>query len=234
LDDEPHSAASSGRGSFFLGLALFCVAGGGAFFLTQGALSSVKQPIAFSHKLHVLNKDAEARRNCLQCHVQGYEEADNAKKGDSIAVLYGKFLKKWNAESRVRALAEGKVIREPGMGIPRLNHCATCHGEEDEDKKKKKKKKAPSPDLLAVRAHVKKNKQISWKRIYRLTPDIVFSHARHAGLARVECSTCHGDVKKADRPLTRPEARAMAMSACMKCHHKNKDKTSNDCLTCHR
>jgi hypothetical protein len=70
---------------------------------------------------------------------------------------------------------------------------------------------------------------VPWQRVYGFAPSahVRFDHAPHIR-AKVECSTCHGDVAKqtvAERSVDH------TMGFCVDCHRENK--ASNDCLTCH-
>ena len=98
--------------------------------------------------------------------------------------------------------------------------CATCHTGEDEN-----------PGAKAVRDYVSENKPIPWKKIYNVPDHVYFSHRRHVALAKLDCAVCHGDMSKAEAPVTR-QAVKITMERCVDCHDKMK--VTNDCLACHR
>jgi hypothetical protein len=77
---------------------------------------------------------------------------------------------------------------------------------------------------------LREKKEISWKRIYEQPDHVFFSHRRHAVLGKIPCKTCHGEIGQSGRPPARPWVK-MTMGWCMECHEKNK--VTNDCLTCH-
>lgn len=105
-------------------------------------------------------------------------------------------------------------------GRPSLEICMACHeepqGEGDEEKK--------------LMEFIKAEKEIEWKRLYRVPEDVYFSHRRHVVSGNIECRTCHGDIGNSTRPPSRPLK--MTMDDCMKCHEENE--ASNDCIACHR
>lgn len=105
-------------------------------------------------------------------------------------------------------------------GKPTLEVCSGCHS-------------APlgqgqSEKLLLE--YIIENQEIPWKRIYRLPPDVYFSHRRHVVFGQVECQECHGNIGQTSSPP--PRTLKISMKKCMECHKKRK--IDNDCLACHR
>lgn len=150
----------------------------GVILVFPKAWSGVKQPVAFSHKMHAKND-----LKCLDCH-QYYEKLASS-------------------------------------GEPRLTICAGCH-EEPVGKSGAEK---------IVVEHVKSGLEIEWRRLYRIPEDVYFSHRRHAGLAKIECEICHGDIGHSDKPPSRP-LKKMTMKKCLSCHEEKG--ASTDCIACHR
>ena len=114
-----------------------------------------------------------------------------------------------NAETGIRA------------SIPTLAGCLECHEEAVTDSREEEKMRTLSADGI----------QYPWIQITSLEKDVLFSHRRHVGIAKIECRECHGKMEE----LTEPPARAMinmTMKFCMNCH-RDKNVT-NDCLACHR
>ena len=105
-------------------------------------------------------------------------------------------------------------------GIPPLKVCATCH----------RGKVSDSPEAEKVREFVKERKEIPWHRIYQVPTHVNFSHRRHVALGKLQCETCHGNVRESSTPQLRP-AVAISMTRCMACHDQRK--VSTDCLACH-
>lgn len=121
-------------------------------------------------------------------------------------------------------------------GIPQTKSCALCHRPE--------RQFPPTPPELAK--YIKSNSVISnvdnvgnfeeipWVQLHRIKRHVYFSHRRHVKLGKVECATCHGDVKLMKAPFTKAEfeARQKGMNRCIDCHRK--EKVTTDCLSCHR
>jgi hypothetical protein len=70
---------------------------------------------------------------------------------------------------------------------------------------------------------------LAWQRVYGYAKEahVRFDHAPHIR-AKVECSTCHGDI--AQQTVAQRNVN-MTMGFCVNCHTERK--ASNDCLTCH-
>jgi hypothetical protein len=68
--------------------------------------------------------------------------------------------------------------------------------------------------------------RVDWIKVYRVAPDILFTHAKHS---EVVCSTCHEQFTEPDRWIH--ESR-FKMSFCMDCHADTR--APNECRTCHR
>ena len=104
-------------------------------------------------------------------------------------------------------------------GLPALETCLSCHGEED------------NPKTRLIRTYASNKQEIPWVRIYRVPAHVYFSHRRHVEIAKLDCALCHGDMSKKETPVTR-QAIPIRMERCMACHRQKK--ASNDCLACHR
>jgi hypothetical protein len=86
--------------------------------------------------------------------------------------------------------------------LPQVTTCAPCH-----------------PDLTS-------SKSVSWQKVYRVTPDIIFSHQQHTEFS---CATCHRQMTSAKRWIH--ESR-FSMDFCMDCHAQKAAR--NECGTCHK
>jgi hypothetical protein len=106
--------------------------------------------------------------------------------------------------------------------IPRIEICQDCHEGEAISE---------SPEEAKLLAHVEREEEIQWNRIYEVPDHVYFSHRRHVSLGELDCIVCHGDVADQVVPAVAPET-ALSMHWCMDCHKENK--VSNDCLACHR
>jgi hypothetical protein len=112
------------------------------------------------------------------------------------------------------------VQRGTRAGIPSVNFCMTCHENIGD---------ASDPRIQSLRAYAKRGEDMPWQRVFGFFEEshVRFNHAPHI-LAKVECTTCHGDLTEmtvARRVVD------LTMGFCINCH-KQKG-ASNDCLTCH-
>ncbi|HZP48823.1 MAG TPA: cytochrome c3 family protein [Vicinamibacterales bacterium] len=111
------------------------------------------------------------------------------------------------------------VERGPVAGIPSVKTCMVCHSQIATNR----------PLIKEVTAYSDKGIDIPWQRVYGFSQEahVRFNHAPHIR-AKVECATCHGDMKQqtvAERKVDH------TMGFCVNCHRQNN--ASNDCLTCH-
>ena len=87
-------------------------------------------------------------------------------------------------------------------GFPAWKTCQTCHREKAEAK-------------------------LPTQRVYRLPDFVFFSHAKHAG-AKVECASCHGDMKSQSKVEIH---RSTKMADCVDCHKEQQ--ATITCTACH-
>jgi len=92
----------------------------------------------------------------------------------------------------------------PFAGIPPTATCMNCH-----------KQVWSSSDMLEpVRASLRENRPIRWRRVNNLPDFVYFDHSIHVNKG-VGCETCHGRVDQ--MPLTWKE-HSLYMSWCLDCH----------------
>ncbi len=111
------------------------------------------------------------------------------------------------------------VEKGPVAGIPSVKTCMVCHSQIATSR----------PLIKEVTAYSEKGIDIPWQRVYGFTQEahVRFNHAPHIR-AKVECATCHGDLKQmtvAERSVDH------TMGFCVNCHRQKS--APNDCLTCH-
>jgi predicted CXXCH cytochrome family protein len=113
------------------------------------------------------------------------------------------------------------VERQARAEIPNIKICAVCHSRLINPSSEKEKK---------IYEYVKENKTIPWKVYYNVPDYVYFSHRRHVKLGKLDCTTCHGDM----REQTSPELKNFSpvkMQFCFQCHEDKKITT--DCGNCH-
>lgn len=103
-------------------------------------------------------------------------------------------------------------------GIPDLPLCAKCHAT------------APAGAAAAWDAAVAR-KSIAWVQVTRVPTHVMFSHRRHTTLGRLECASCHGEMRQRRTPVGAAQVR-LTMSTCMSCHRL--EGAAEDCAACHR
>lgn len=106
-------------------------------------------------------------------------------------------------------------------GLPGLSTCLQCHEEPQTDKAEEKK----------VRALAAAGQEHVFRKLFRLPNNVFFTHRRHAGLAGLECTTCHGGIAQTESPPGAPLVR-ITMDFCLGCHRERG--VSTDCTRCHR
>jgi hypothetical protein len=111
------------------------------------------------------------------------------------------------------------AVEGPRAGLPSVKICMGCHTSIATDR----------PLIKQIAGYEQKGLDIAWQRVYGYPAQshVRFNHAPHIR-AKVDCSTCHGNVAEqtvAERVVD------LDMGFCVNCHTERK--ASNDCLTCH-
>jgi len=83
--------------------------------------------------------------------------------------------------------------------------------------------------IQKMTAMAEKGEDFQWRRVYDYPPEshVRFNHEPHIR-AKVECSTCHGNIAQQTVAQRNVD---LNMGFCVTCHRENKAPT--DCLTCH-
>lgn len=98
--------------------------------------------------------------------------------------------------------------------------CETCHVAGGLDA-------LPAVDVCAsCHKDIRFPQRVQWTRVYRVAPDIIFSHSRHSN---DDCATCHASLVNGKRWIH--ESR-FTMDFCMKCHEQRR--ADNSCGACHK
>lgn len=106
-------------------------------------------------------------------------------------------------------------------GLPDAKTCAMCHI-------------APlgkSPEAAKLTEILKSGKPLVFKKLFRLPDYVFYSHRRHVGIAKLECTTCHDGIADTQVPPTRPLVK-IRMQFCLDCHESKG--VTTDCTACHR
>jgi hypothetical protein len=111
------------------------------------------------------------------------------------------------------------VLEGPVAGLPSVRTCMACHRTIATNR----------PRIRQITDMQEAGRDFAWKRVfgYPAPSHVRFNHAPHIR-AKVECSTCHGNIgmqRVAQRNVD------MTMGFCVNCHRENN--APDDCLTCH-
>jgi hypothetical protein len=111
------------------------------------------------------------------------------------------------------------VTTGPVAGLPSVRTCMICHNAIATDR----------PRIKQITAMREKGIDLAWQRVYGYAREahVKFNHAPHIR-AKVECSTCHGNIGQQTVAQRNVD---LNMGFCVTCHRENKAPT--DCLTCH-
>lgn len=113
------------------------------------------------------------------------------------------------------------VEEERFASIPDLEVCLTCHEDPITN----------SPAEKLIHAYAEAGEEIPWVRLFRVPGHVYYSHRRHVGIAKLDCTNCHGDIGTSTAPpSTRP--RQLDMDDCIDCH--SRENASTDCTSCHK
>lgn len=98
-------------------------------------------------------------------------------------------------------------------GIPSASVCLNCHMIVREGNR------SGRFEIDKIFTALEKKQPIEWTRVYDLPDHVFFSHAQHAGAGKIDCMTCHGNVKQMDRIVQVPD---LSMGWCINCHRDTK------------
>jgi len=103
------------------------------------------------------------------------------------------------------AVCHRGVTTAARAGIPSAAFCAKCHSALPRD--------------------------IAWVQVTRLPSHVNFSHRRHVTLARLDCASCHGEMRERRTPMGAAPIQ-LTMTTCLSCHRQ--EGAAEDCAACHR
>lgn len=180
-----------------LAILLFVI---GGYFVGKGAINmgrqqnyQPKQPILYSHKVHVgINQI-----NCLYCHGNAWESKHAAIPSVNICMNCHKAISSYEKGPKILD-ADGNEVNGTAE-IQKLYDYAGF-----------------TPGQVWDPA---KAKPIEWVKIHNLPDHVYFSHAQHVNAGKVQCQTCHGPVSEMTEVYQFAE---LSMGWCVNCHRQTK------------
>ena len=114
------------------------------------------------------------------------------------------------------------VEKSRHAGIPSVNICMNCHkgiqkGPQYGEKEIAKIYEAAGFDPKSGNYDDSKQNPLKWIKVHNLPDHVYFNHSQHVVVGKIECATCHGDVKN----MTVAEQKSpLTMKWCIECHRK--------------
>ncbi len=114
------------------------------------------------------------------------------------------------------------VEKSRHAGIPSVNICMNCHkaiqkGPQYGEKEIAKIYAANGFDPKTATYDNNIQNPLKWIKIHNLPDHVYFNHSQHVVVGKIECTTCHGNLKE----MTVAEQKApLTMKWCIECHRK--------------
>lgn len=114
------------------------------------------------------------------------------------------------------------VEKSRHAGIPTVNICMNCHksiqkGPQYKEKEIAKIYEAAGFDVTTGTYDDSKQNPLKWIKVHNLPDHVYFNHSQHVVVGKVECATCHGNLKE----MTVAEQKTpLTMKWCIECHRK--------------
>ncbi len=159
---------------------------------------SPKQPIFYSHKVHV----GVNQVNCQFCHSSAEKSKTAMIPSTNVCMNCHAAIDEYTGEELLTN--EGKVV-DGTAEIQKLYDYAGW------DPAKKEYKRDKDGNILA--------KPIEWVKIHNLPDHVYFNHSQHVAVGDIQCQTCHGDIQNMDEVYQYSD---LSMGWCINCHRSTK------------
>lgn len=103
------------------------------------------------------------------------------------------------------------VTQSKHAGIPSVNLCMNCHTAV------RNGRNTGTVEIAKIYSAIETGKPIQWIKVHNLPDHSYFNHAQHVVTGKVQCESCHGDVKTMDRIR---QMQPLSMGWCIDCHRK--------------
>lgn len=114
------------------------------------------------------------------------------------------------------------VEKSRHAGIPSVNICMNCHkgiqtGPQYKEVEIAKIYEAAGFDPKTGTYDNSKQNPLKWIKVHNLPDHVYFNHSQHVVVGKIECATCHGNLKE----MTVAEQKSpLTMKWCIECHRK--------------
>jgi mono/diheme cytochrome c family protein len=114
------------------------------------------------------------------------------------------------------------VEKSRHAGIPTVNVCMNCHkgiskGPQHGETEIAKIYDAAGFDPKTMTYDKAKENPLKWIKVHNLPDHVYFNHSQHVVVGKIECGTCHGNLKE----MTVAEQKSpLTMKWCIECHRK--------------
>jgi len=154
--------------------------------------------------------------------IAGFYLVDNNSNQNAVSVPVSFSHFAHTSKHKIKCIVCHRGVKtEVRAGIPDIQICSLCHSRIINPSSKREKQ---------IYNYVKENKRIPWENYFRVPDYVYFSHRRHVRLGKLDCTECHGDMKKQTSPVLK-NFKPFKMQFCFDCHLK--EKVTSDCGNCH-
>lgn len=194
------------KNKVFIAIGVIVLLIGAGYWIVNGAIEMgrqqnymPKQPIFYSHKVHVgINQI-----NCEYCHA-GVEKSKQAMiPSPNICMNCHKQINEYSgAETHPLVDYEGNSV-DGTAEIHKLYEYAGW------DPEKKEYKRDENGEIAAT--------PIAWTKIHNLPDHVYFNHSQHVAVGKVACQRCHGPIQEMDEVK---QFAPLSMGWCINCHRQ--------------
>lgn len=169
------------------------------------ALEIEKAPKALTEGRCVkCHEDLETKTKCVACHLPSQDAALRER-----------------TDVRACIACHGGTWTGSMAGIPSNAVCVSCHGDKPRTTGEEEKK---------LRAFLDSGRDLPWIQLHEAGRTVHFSHVAHVRFGKMDCTTCHEDMRHKEAPPT--SVTVFTMDKCLKCHRDNH--ATSDCISCHK
>ncbi len=164
---------------------------------------SPKQPIFYSHKVHV----GVNQVNCLYCHSSAEKSKMSMVPSTNVCM---------NCHAAINEYTGEQLHDNEGKEVDGTAEIAKLYKYAGWDPVKKEYIRDKKGNILA--------QPIEWVKIHNLPDHVYFNHSQHVNVGEIQCQTCHGDIQNMDEVY---QYNDLSMGWCVNCHRTTKVQFDN-------